>query len=659
MESKRKKLFEIVLVAMALILVLVSCQSAAKPADAEQPEQTAQSGGLTLTADLQGKPWVNSNVFGNWPAQRPAPEDNFELCTNYELYMEALKEGLTSDSLYARSEAFQEAKIKELIADTSKTSDELELIRAYYRLFADFEKRNSEGNGPLLQYRDSIVKNDTVEQLSEEVQKGLVFGDPLAKFTISDALDGTGKYGVWIDFNLPLSANLSQDYTEEDLALVKDYLVSLLILAGYENDMLEMNLDGLKEFCTPLYDLVMGLGYYSCDGDPVTYTISNAGMFYGMEQMYMTDNIDVIEALYVIPMAQYAMRFIDIDTYAAAEMIEDPTEIDIEQVSYDFVNKYLAGAVDQVYLEFVFPEGLREKITYLTKLYIAAMEQRLKVEPWLSEETKQKALDKLSQMVCVVVYPDEWLDFHELSEIVKDHDQFLLDAVLCRDDFYRAYTTSFLGKDIERGNWVFSNTKTTEANAYYVTGENSINILAGILYDTLYYDQSIETVLASIGATIGHEITHGFDTGGAKYNGVGNEEDWWTEEDAERFAERAGKVADAMSSIEVADGVTVNGEFVIDEMVADLGGLALSLDIAKQYPDFDYDLFFRTYALMWYSIKPDFESALALYTDDSHPADYIRANFVVQMFDEFYSAYPQVKEGTSMYRAPEDRVAVW
>ena len=323
MESKRKKLFEIVLVAMALILVLVSCQSAAKPADAEQPEQTAQSGGLTLTADLQGKPWVNSNVFGNWPAQRPAPEDNFELCTNYELYMEALKEGLTSDSLYARSEAFQEAKIKELIADTSKTSDELELIRAFYRLFADFTKRNSEGNGPLLQYRDSIIKNDTVEQLSEEVRKGLVFGDPLAKFTISDALDGTGKYGVWIDFNLPLSANLSPDYTDDDIALLKDYLVSLLILAGYEenfaatvvdgieqfelkaaeldsdfieqtgyeNDMLEMNLDGLKEFCTPLYDLVIGLGYYSCDGDPVTYTVSNAGMFYGMEQTYMTDNI--------------------------------------------------------------------------------------------------------------------------------------------------------------------------------------------------------------------------------------------------------------------------------------------------------------------------------------------------------------------------------
>ncbi|MBQ5390786.1 MAG: hypothetical protein IIU44_00305, partial [Spirochaetales bacterium] len=486
MESKRKKLFEIVLVAMALILVLVSCQSAAKPADAEQPEQTAQSGGLTLTADLQGKPWVNSNVFGNWPAQRPAPEDNFELCTNYELYMEALKEGLTSDSLYARSEAFQEAKIKELIADTSKTSDELELIRAFYRLFADFDKRNSEGNGPLLQYRDSIVKNNTVEQLSEEVQKGLVFGDPLAKFVVSDAMDGTGKYGVWIDFNLPISANLSQDYTEEDLALVKDYLASLLVLAGYEenfaatvvdgieqfelkaaeldsdfiektgyeNDMIEVNLEGLKEFCTPLYDLVMGLGYYSCDGDPVTYTISNAGMFYGMEQMYMTDNIDVIEALYVIPMAQYAMSFLDIDTYAAAEMIEDVTEIDIEQVSYEFINKYLAGAVDQVYLEFVFPEGLREKITYLTKLYFAAMEQRLKVEPWLSEETKQKALDKLSQMVCVVVYPEEWLDFHELSEIVKDHDQFLLDAVLCRDDFYRAYTTSFLGKDIERGNWV-------------------------------------------------------------------------------------------------------------------------------------------------------------------------------------------------------------
>ena len=290
---------------------------------------------------------------------------------------------------------------------------------------------------------------------------------------------------------------------------------------------------------------------------------------------------------------------------------------------------------------------------------MAAMKERLEKEEWMSEETKASALDKLQQMVSVVVYPDEWLDFSELRELVQDHDQFLLDAVLCRDDFFREYITSFLGKDIERGNWVFSNTKTTEANAYYIPSENSINILAGILYDTLYYDNSTESILASIGATIGHEITHGFDTDGARYNGIGNEEAWWTQEDAAAFEAKANRVAEELSKIEVLDGCRVNGEFVLNEMIADLGGLALCLDLAKQYENFNYDEFFQYYSFMWYMIMPDAQTALNTYTEDNHPANYIRANFSVQMFDEFYETYPQVVEGTPMYRAPEDRVKVW
>jgi putative endopeptidase len=277
----------------------------------------------------------------------------------------------------------------------------------------------------------------------------------------------------------------------------------------------------------------------------------------------------------------------------------------------------------------------------------------------MTDATKAKALEKVRDMIYVVVYPDQWLDFSALREIVQDHDQFLLDAVLCRDDFYRAYVTSFLGKDIERGNWVFSEIRTTEANAFYVPTENSINILAGILYDTLYYEESTESVLASIGATVGHEITHGFDTGGAGFNGIGDEENWWTETDAANFKSRANRVAEELSKISVMEDCTVNGEYVLDEMVADLGGLALSLDIAKQYENFNYDEFFRYYALMWYSIKSDADAALELYMNDNHPADYIRANFSVQMFDEFYKTYPQVVEGTPMYRAPEERVMVW
>ena len=138
-----KKLL-LILLAVSLLLV-ISCQSS-------QPSQSSQTES-TQTENLQGKPWINSNIFGNWPSNQPALEDGFELSLNYNLYMKALSENKYIDDFYTQSGEFQEKKIKELIADTSKTSDELELIRAYYSLFADFDKRNRDANGPLVDYR--------------------------------------------------------------------------------------------------------------------------------------------------------------------------------------------------------------------------------------------------------------------------------------------------------------------------------------------------------------------------------------------------------------------------------------------------------------------------------------------------------------------------
>ncbi|MBR4426411.1 MAG: M13 family metallopeptidase [Spirochaetales bacterium] len=668
---------------LTVLLLFSACQSTTTSSEKRIATQPIEG--------LQGSPWTNSNLYGNWPDKAPDLEDNYELNVNFDLYMKAKADGLTEDSPYTRSNDYQEKTIKSLIADTSKTSDELELIRGYYKLFSDFDKRNSDGNRPLIDYRDSVLNCNTLEELSAEIQKGLVFGDPFATFKVDNAADDITKYGVWINFNLPFSSHLESDFTDEDVDNLREYFVYLLTLARYDEDYarqivslieqyeikamdldqqfmemrelssdnLLLTLDEIKQFCTPLYDLVMGLGYYSDEDLPVCYTLFNAGVFYGIEQMYVESNIDIIKAIYVLSMAEYAQYYLDMETFASAAGYQEGDVIVIEDVSYDFISNALKGAVDQVYLEFAFPEGIREDVTKLTEKYIKAMGNRIKGESWLSESTKSKALEKLDSMVCIVVYPDNWIDFSVLTELVKDHDQFLLDAVLCRDDFYRAYTTSFIGKDVDRGNWVFSNTNTTEANAYYVSSENSINILAGILYDSLYFDNDIEMQLASIGATIGHEITHAFDTNGAKYNAIGAEENWWTNEDENNFSERAQRISDALDKIEVLDGLYQTGSFVLDEMVADLGGLVLSLDIAKEYENFNYDEFFRTYALMWYSIVPDAETAYNKYMGDNHPVDYIRANFTVQMVDEFYSTYPTVVEGAVMYLSPEDRLSVW
>ena len=688
-----KRLLLIMLTLTALVLLVCSCQTSKETAQA-QPEvrqELSQELQEKLLPELQGSPWVNSNIYANWPASRPALQDHYELYVNYELYMKALQEGTTSDNLYDQSDTYSERILKQLIADTSKTSDELELIRAYYRLFSDFDQRNAQGAEPLVNYSRMITGTQNVKELSEEVQKGLVFGNPFAKFVVDKAPDGSGKYGVYIDYSLPLSSALSPDYTDDDMADLKGYYVYLLTLAGYneefavnivnlieqfeikaaqydaqfmsqndnEADIAVLTLDEISKFCEPLYDLIIGLGYYSQEGNPVCYMISNAGIFYGIDMMYMDDNLELLKAIYVIAMAGYSLEFLDMDTFALIANLQPGDEIDTDAISYAFITNYLSGAVDQVFLEFVFPEGLRDQITELTVQYLDAMEARLRKETWLSEETREKALEKLDDMVYVVVYPNYWLDYSELRDLVQDHDQFLLDAVLCRDDFYREYTTSFIGDDMDRGNWVFSDTKTTEANAYYMPKENSINILAGVLYDSLYYQDSIETILASVGATIGHEITHGFDTGGAQYNGVGDPENWWTAEDAENFNMKAGLVADALDRIYLTEDFTEDGFTVLDEMVADLGGLALSLDIAKQYPNFDYDKFFKTYALMWYTVLADKEAAEEYYSQDNHAASYVRANFTLQMFDEFYDTYPEVAEGTAMYLSPDDRLSVW
>ena len=610
-------------------------------------------------------PWVNSNIYDNWPEVKL--EDNYELYVNRPAYMQALKNNITEDDHYSRSETYQEEIILELLNDETKTSDELELLRGYFKLFNDTEKRTNEGIEPLMYYINLVREADTVQQLSEVIQTGLLFGDPIAHFKVDKADDDITKYGLRVSLFLPVGERMENN-TEEDMNAALANIKDLLTFTGYADDYaaeitdqllqleqycyyeddetVNMTLDQIKELCTPLYDLIVGLGYVSYENLPVCYMVEDYNAFGLLNQLYIDDNVEVFKGLFSIEMAAYASYFL--------------TPYDDSVHPWDFMMKYLKGPLDQAYVEFAFPEETREKVKELTQDYIQAMRKRILSEDWLSEATKAKAVEKIDNMVAVVVYPDEWIDFSMLLELVQDHDQNLLDAVLCRDDFYRDYYSSFLGQDVERGDWILSDTGTTEANAYYFPGENSINILAGIFYEGLFSDEDYESLLGTIGVTIGHEITHGFDTGGSEYDSFGNRANWWTDEDRAKFEAKAQVIIDQLNKITLlSDGYHQDGKKIIDEMVADLGGIALTLDLAREIEGFDYDKFFKAYAYTWYSIKPDEDTAREQYETDSHPADYVRANYVVQQFDEFYRTYPQVKPKSGMYVEPNNRVSVW
>ena len=610
-------------------------------------------------------PWVNSNIYDNWPQVKL--EDNYELYVNRPAYLQALKNNITEDDHYSRSEKYQEDTILELLNDSSKTSDELELLRGYFKLFNDTEKRTREDMEPLMYYINMVREANTTKEMSEVLQTGLLFGDPIAHFKVDKADDDITKYGLRVSLYLPVGERM-EDNTDEEMNSALANIRDLLSFTGYTDDFAEemteqllqleqycyyeddvtvnMTLDQIKELCTPLYDLIVGLGYVSYDNLPVCYMVEDYNAFGLLNQLYIDDNIEIFKALFTIEMAAYASYFL--------------TPYDDSVTAWDFMIQYLKGPLDQAYVEFAFPEETRAKVKKLTQDYIQAMRKRILSEDWLSDATKAKAVEKIDNMVAVVVYPDEWIDFSLLLELVQDHDQNLLDAVLCRDDFYREYFASFLGHDVERGDWILSDTGTVEANAYYFPDENSINILAGIFYEGLFSDEDYESLLGTIGVTIGHEITHGFDTGGSEYDSFGNLSNWWTDEDRAKFEAKAQVIIDQLNNITLLpDGYHQDGKKIIDEMVADLGGFALTLDLAREIDGFDYDKFFKAYAYTWYNIKPDEDTARDEYQSDSHPADYVRANYVVQQFDEFYKTYPQVKPDSNMYVKPNNRVSVW
>ena len=670
----RRNLFTAVVVFLLAAILLVSCGT------------TSKTEKWTYDESLEGTPWPNSNLYGNWPEQQPEKKDDFELSVNFDLYSKAKGMDPLTVSFYTNSEDYQETAIRSLIADTAKTSDELELLRGYISLFLDFDKRNNEGYAPLMYYINQVREVKTVDELSELLRRQyFLFGSPFAVFSVGNAADDYSRYGVTISSWTPVySRMLSSGRSSETitssikgLLLYTDYaddfaddIISALI--EYENYCLEvceeykqqnpdnellMSLDDIQEFCPPLYDLIIGQGYYSEEGLPVCYDVLGISDFIALNNIWSDSNIELLKALLTIEMTEYALDYLDINTYFEANAIEEE-EIDVFEIAYEFLRKKLAGAVDQVFLEFVFPDDTRDKIIGLTKLYIEAMRKRILAEDWLSEETKQKAVEKIDNMVYVVVYPDDWLDFSDLLELVKDHDQNLLDAVLCRDDFFRDYSTYYLGKEIDRGNWVLTNIQTTEPNAYYIHTENSINILAGVLYEDLYDGTSMESMLGTIGVTIGHEITHGFDPKGSTFNSYGMKENWWTDEDRANFDKKASGVAAAMESIYTLNGYQQRSADILNEMVADLGGLVLSLDIASGIEDFNYDEFFTAATRIWFSVTENRENLIGLYRQDNHPADYVRANFTLQQVDEFYSTYG-ITESDGMYLAPQDRVSVW
>jgi putative endopeptidase len=327
-----------------------------------------------------------------------------------------------------------------------------------------------------------------------------------------------------------------------------------------------------------------------------------------------------------------------------------------------FVENVMGEAVGKLYVERHFPPEAKTQMDALVVRLLDAYRDSISTLSWMSDQTKQKALEKLATFTPKIGYPDKWRDYSALK--VSDD---LVANVEAASEFEFLRELKKLGRPIDRAEW-FMTPQTV--NAYYNPGFNEIVFPAAILQYPFFDPERDQAAnYGSIGAVIGHEIGHGFDDQGSRFDGEGRLVDWWTEEDRERFDKLAAVLIDQFSELEPRQlpGHTVNGELTIGENIGDLGGLAIawkayvaSLEGAEP-PVLEgvtaAQRFFLSWAQSWRFMARDEEAKRLLQIDPHSPAEF-RCNQIARNLDVFYEAF-DVTPDHELWLDADKRVTIW
>ena len=357
------------------------------------------------------------------------------------------------------------------------------------------------------------------------------------------------------------------------------------------------------------------------------------------------------------------------------------------QESFDFNQRYLSGvtemrprwkrvlsttdgligeAIGQLYVDENFPPDAKKKALEMVENIKLAFADRIKQLDWMSDSTKEMALKKLGTFTVKIGYPEEWIDYSSL-EVDKDPEEAsYYQNVVNAQLFESKRQLAKLGKPVDRKEW---HMRPQTVNAYYNPPLNEIVFPAAILQPPFYDYRADEAVnYGGIGAVIGHEISHGFDDQGAKYDAEGNLRNWFTEKDLSRFKEKGKGLADQFDRYEPLPDVFVQGAFTLGENIGDLGGVTVAYEGLQRFyrehgkpgpidgftPE---QRFFISWATVW-RVKYRDETLRKQVKTDPHSPGMYRANGPLTNFTPFYEAF-NVMEGDKMFRPESERVKIW
>jgi putative endopeptidase len=321
----------------------------------------------------------------------------------------------------------------------------------------------------------------------------------------------------------------------------------------------------------------------------------------------------------------------------------------------------LGEALGAVYVQKAFPPAAKERALTMVRNLEAALKSDISTLSWMGEATRKQAITKLDAFLNKIGYPDKWRDYSTLTIDRSSYqaNRFRVGAFNERRDWDK------VGKPVDRMEWAMT---PPTLNAYYNPQNNEIVFPAGILQPP-FFDPNADDALnyGSMGSVIGHEMTHGFDDQGSKFDPSGNLSNWWSEADLKAFKEKAQCIIDQFNAFEVAPGLNQNGKLVQGESIADLGGLVVAYAAFQKAmegkPRTNVDgftpdqRFFLGFARGWANnIRPELARQIVL--GDPHPLAKFRVNGPLSNMPQFAAAF-QCKEGDAMVRSEKDRCVIW
>lgn len=404
-----------------------------------------------------------------------------------------------------------------------------------------------------------------------------------------------------------------------------------------------------------LYDVIKGI----MGRDLNTINVPNTKYFENYSKIVNQDNFSKIKSWILVQEAMAASNSLTEDyrlNFASISMAIMGTQkpISKEDTVYEMSVNLFSDVMSVYYGRKYFGEEAKTDVTGMIDKIKNVYRGRLQQNDWLTEGTRNKAIEKLDKMKVFVGYQED-VD-PGTKELHLDPNKSFFELSEDIAQFGKRYTIDHFDDPIDKNKWSGS---AFDINAYYNPESNSINFPAGILQAPFYdKNQSTEKNYGGIGVVIGHEITHAFDSNGADYDENGDMHNWWTKADTKAFDKRIKAFEDQWNGLEIY-GTKVNGKLTVTENVADAGGLSSTLQVLKTdmtKPNLkDY---FENYANIWKQ-KASLQYNKYTMVQDVHAPNELRVNQQLKNLPEFYEAYPQIKEGDAMYLAPSKRISLW